>query len=297
MPYPSRSRLPAVRILITGAAGLVGNHLAARLAGEHEVIALKHSDLDITDRESVYRIVEQFRPALICNCAVLQVDDSENNPAKAESVNVDGPRYLAEAANQIDAEIIQFSSQYAFEGEPEGRASYTINDEPRPVNVYGKTKVAGEQSVRAACARSYIVRTSWVYGSGKNSFLCTVPNDLKAGMKVRAIDDIWSSTTYVADLIDRIRLIVDERRYGTYHVVNAGVCSYYDFALEAGRLLGLERARIDALIEITHEREMKRVAARPRYTPLRCLLSEELGFPPMRDWRVALAAYIKFDLE
>jgi dTDP-4-dehydrorhamnose reductase len=157
--------------------------------------------------------------------------------------------------------------------------------------------VAGEDAVREACARSYIIRTSWVFGSGKASFLCNAHNDLRAGKKVRAIDDIWSSTTYVEDLIDRVQLIVAKARYGTYHVVNAGVCSYYEFALEAGRLLGLERAEIDALIEITHERDMKRVASRPRYTPLHCTLSEQRGFAPMRDWRDALAAYVRESLE
>ena len=286
-----------MKTLITGAAGLVGAHLAARLAREHEVAALTHAALDVTDREAVRRIVTDVRPARIYNCAVLQVDESEENPERAEAVNARGPRYLAEAANQIGAEIVHFSTQYAFEGEPRSREPYTIKDEPRPVNVYGKSKVAGEQLVRAACARGYIIRTSWVYGSGKNSFLCTVHNDLSAGKKVRAIDDIWSSTTYVEELIDRVQVIMDMRRYGTYHVVNAGVCSYHDFALEAGRLRGLDHSRIEALVEITHERDMKRVAARPRYTPLRCLLSEELGLPPMHHWRDALASYVREGLE
>jgi len=181
----------------------------------------------------------------------------------------------------------------AFAGEPLHRPPFTFEDEPRPVNNYGRTKVAGEAAVRAACARSYIIRTSWVYGSGKNSFLCTVHDDLNAGRKVRAIDDIWSSTTYVDDLIDRVMAIHATGRHGIYHVVNQGVCTYHEFALEAGRLLGLTRVQTDALIEITHERDMKRVAPRPRYTPLRCLLSEQLGLPAMRDWRAALAAFVK----
>ena len=286
-----------MKILITGAAGLVGSHLARRLANEHHVLALQHADLDITDQEAVRRTVIDAKPALIMNCAVLQVDESERDLAKAQAVNVDGPRYLAEAASEVGAEIVHFSTQYAFAGEPLERAPYTIDDEPNPVNVYGRTKVAGEAAVRDACARSYIVRTSWVYGSGKKSFLCDVHHDLRAGKKVRAIDDIWSSTTYVADLIDRVMTIRALGRYGTYHVVNGGVCSYYEFALEAGRVLGLARAQIDALIEIAHEREMKRIAARPRYTPMRCLLSEDLGLPPMRDWRAALAAYVREKLE
>jgi dTDP-4-dehydrorhamnose reductase len=281
-----------MRILISGVAGLVGSHLARRMAREHEVLALTHGDLDITDGAAVRRCVADAKPALIINCAVLQVDESEQEPARAQAVNVDGPGFVAEAANEVGAEIVHFSTQYAFDGEPVGRLPYTIEDAPRPVNNYGRTKVAGEAAVRAACARSFIVRTSWVYGSGKNSFLCTVANDLKAGRTVRAIDDIWSSTTFVDDLIERMMAIRAIGRYGTYHVVNEGVCTYYEFALEAGRLLGLAHDRIDSLIEITHERDMKRVAARPRYTPLRCVLSEQLGLPPMRDWRAALAEYV-----
>jgi len=282
-----------MKVLITGAAGLVGSHLARRLAGEHEVLTLKHGDLDITDGPAVHRRVADAKPVLIVNCAVIQVDESEQDPAKAQAVNIDGAGFLAEAAQMAGAEIVHFSTQYAFDGEAVGRAPYTNEDQPQPVNNYGRTKVAGEVAVRAACARSYIVRTSWVYGSGKNSFLCVVHDDLRAGKQVRAIDDIWSSTTYVADLIDRVMTIRSRGRYGTYHVVNDGVCSYYEFAIEAGRALGLTRAEIDPLIEITHERDMKRIAIRPRYTPLRCLMSEQLGLPPMRDWHDALAAYVR----
>jgi dTDP-4-dehydrorhamnose reductase len=281
-----------VKILITGAAGLIGSHAAQRLAREHEVVALKHADLDITDRESVSRCVWDTKSALIINGAVIQVDESEQNPAKAHAVNVEGPRSLAEAAMRAGAEFIHFSTQYAFDGEPIGRAPYTIKDEPRPINMYGKTKVASEQVVVDACPRSYIVRTSWVYGSGKDSFLCTAHKDLRAGKRVRAIVDIWSSTTYVEDLIERVLQILKKRRYGIYHVVNEGVCSYHEFAFEAGQLVGLSQDQLESLIEVVKEAEMKRVAARPRYTPMRCLVSEELGFAPMRDWRSALAAYV-----
>ena len=254
---------------------------------------MKHADLDITDRESVSRCVSDAKPVLIINGAVIQVDESEQNPAKAHAVNVEGPRNLAEAASKMGAEFIHFSTQYAFDGESIGRAPYTVKDEPQPINVYGKTKVTSEQAVIDACPRSYIVRTSWVYGSGKDSFLCTAHKDLRAGKRVRAIVDIWSSTTYVEDLIERILQILQRRRYDIYHVVNEGVCSYHEFALEAGRLVGLSRERVESLIEVLKEAEMKRVAARPRYTPMRCLVSEELGLGPMRDWRSALAAYVK----
>jgi dTDP-4-dehydrorhamnose reductase len=282
-----------MKILVTGAAGLLGSHVAQRLARDHDVLALNHGNLDIADRAAVSHCVSDVKPSLIVNCAVIQVDESEQNPAKARAVNVEGPRFLAEAANIVGAEVIQFGTQYAFDGEPLGRPPYTIEDEPRPVNTYGKTKIAGEEAVRRACARSYIIRTSWVYGRGKNSFLCTVHDDLRAGKRVRAILDIWSCTTYVEDLTDRILQILDKGRYGTYHIVNAGVCSYYEFALKAGRLVGLSREQLDPLVEVVRETDMQRAALRPRYTPMRCLLSEELGLAPMRDWRGALADYVR----
>jgi dTDP-4-dehydrorhamnose reductase len=291
-PFP-HSTVDFVKILVTGAAGLVGSHFAQRFGMEHDLLALTRSELDITDARAVTSCVAAERPSLIVNCAVTQVDEAEQNPVKAEAVNVDGPKFLAEAANKFGAEIIQFSTQYAFAGETLGRSPYTIADQLRPVNCYGKTKVAGERAVRKACARNYIIRTSWVYGSGKDSFLCTVHNDLKAGKRVRAIDDVWSSTTYVDDLIDRCSEILAIRRHGTYHIVNEGVCSYYEFALEAGRLVGLEQDQVRSLLEVIHERDMQRVALRPRYTPMRCLLSEELGLPPMRHWRNALAEYVR----
>src|SRR4030095_6621111 len=199
------------------------------------------------------------------------VDRADKNPPKAQAVNVEGPQSLAAVASQLDAEIIHFSTQYAFDGEPVGRPPYTIEDEPRPVNIYRKTKVASGVAGREPCARRYIVRTWWVYGSGKNSFLCTVHNDLRAGKGVRAIVDIWSSTTYVEDLIQQVLRILGTRRYGTYHIVNEGVCSYYEFAIEAGRLVGLSREQLDLLIQVIREAEMKRSAVRPRYTPMRCL--------------------------
>jgi len=282
-----------MRVLITGAAGLVASHFARRLSPDHVVMALSHSDLDISDGNKVARTVADFQPNLLINGAVTQVDEAEDNPAKAWAVNVEGPQILSQAVNRLGAEMIHFGTQYVFAGEPVGRQPYTLEDEARPVNHYGRTKLAGEKGVRSACARSYIIRASWIYGSGKNSFLCTAYEDLKSAKTVRAIDDIWSSTTYVEDLIDRCLEILKRQSYGTYHVVNDGVCTYYEFALEAGNLLGLSRGRTDALIQITHERDMKRAASRPRYTPLRCLLSEALGLPPMRHWKAALAAYAR----
>ncbi len=221
------------------------------------------------------------------------MDECERYPDRAEAVNVRGPHNLAAAAAHIDAEIVHFGTNHNFDGKEIGRAPYTIDDVADPVNVYGRAKVAGERAVREACARSYIIRTAWVYGEGKDVFICTVHRDLLAKKYVRAIADVWSPTTYVMDLTARLREVLRIGRHGTYHVVNEGICSCYEFALEVGRLLGLHRSKLDGLIETVKDSEMNRPALRPRYTPLRCLLSEEIGLPPMRHWREALAEFVR----
>jgi dTDP-4-dehydrorhamnose reductase len=284
-----------MKIAITGAGGLVGSHLAQHLAAEHEVMALARRDLDITDQAAVKGLMRRERPAVIINCAVLNVDECECGPSQAEAINVAGPRALAEAAEELKAEIIHFSTNYVFDGERQTRLPYTIEDETRPINVYGRTKLDGEREVRKLCRRASIIRTAWVFGHGKENFLSTVHRHLLAGARLRAINDIWSNTTYVADLATRTIELLTRRHYATYQVVNTGLCSYYDFALEAARLVGVGQAETERLIEVVKEADLKRAAPRPRYTGLRCLVSEELGLPPMRDWRAALADYIRAD--
>lgn len=281
-----------MKLAITGAGGLVGQHLARYFAQACEVRALSHQDLDITDGAAVGAWCERERPDLIVNCAVLDVDRCEREPQLAEAVNVLGPRHLAKAALAAGAEIVHFSTNYVFDGRAHARV-YTQADEASPINVYGQTKLAGEQAVRAANPQSYVVRTSWVFGVGKQNFLSTVQRQLRAGQRVRAIADVWASATYVVDLVARVAEVLRHKRYGVYQLVNAGVPSYYDFAVEAARLVGLNDEAATRLIERVSEDEASRLAERPRYTPMRCVLSEELGLTPLRDWRAALADYLK----
>ena len=279
-----------MKVVITGAGGLVGGCLARRLARAHEVLAPRRVELDVTDAGAVARFIEAERPRLVVNCAVLGVDECERDPAAARAVNADATRSLAAAAASVRAEFLHFSTNYVFDGER--REPYDERDEPRPLNVYGRTKEEGERAAFEADPRSYVVRTSWVFGAGKESFLSTAHRELAAGRGVRAIGDTWASVTFVEDLVSRVEEIVGANRHGLYHVVNGGVCTYEDFAREAARLAGLDEEEAARLVETVTESEVRRPAARPRYTPLRCLASDELGLPPLRHWREALAAYV-----
>jgi len=277
-----------LKIVITGANGLVGKALSKALVAHYETVSLGHSDLDITDQDEVRTVLDRERPDLVINCAVVQVDACELKPALAEGVNVAGPANLARFAPGI----IHFSTNYVFDGEPPGRPPYSILDETRPINVYGSTKLQGEHAVIEGNRQFFIIRTAWVYGSGKPSFLASVPRDLREGKRVKAITDAYSTTTYVEDLVSRTIEIMEAGEYGIYHVVNSGVSSYYEFAVEAGRILGIPETEVEALIERVSEREMDRPAKRPRWTPLECTLSAKLGFAPMRSWKAALGEYI-----
>ena len=277
-----------MRVVVTGAAGLVGRavvkHLSvgqaispaaqAGLPAPHRVFALTHRDLDIADPAAVRKKFAELRPDLVINCAVIGVDECEDDPELARAVNVDGPMILAECAPSI----VHFSSNYVFDGKEE--RFYSIADEARPINEYGRTKLAGERAVANACPQSFIIRSSWIFGPGKEAFVSTVHQKLRAGKRVRAVNDVWASATYVEDLVLRLVEIVEGRQYGLHHVVNAGVCSNDSFAREAARIVGAGEGLVEAVS--THETHR---ATRPRYTPL-------LASQPLRDWRDALSEYI-----
>ena len=276
-----------MKIGIIGASGLVGSHLARSLATQHELFTPRHAELDITDVAQVQAWCQRLQPELVINCSTIDVDRCEREPQLAEALNVAGPQALAVVAHELGASVLHFSTNYVFDGRTHGRL-YTQADAAEPINVYGRTKLAGEQAVRAANPQNYLVRTSWVFGSGKENFLSTVHRKLRAGQTVRAIADVWASATYVNDLVERTQEILARQRYGLYHVVNAGVLSYADFAAEAARLCEADAA----LVERVSEQAAQRLAERPRCTPLACSLSAELGLPPLRAWRAALATYV-----
>lgn len=281
-----------MKIVIAGAEGLLGKEFVRYFSHRHEVLALTHSELDVTDQQAVSRLIAAERPALTVNCAVLGVDACELEASRAWAVNVMGAEHLATAAAHIKCDFVHFSSNYVFDGTRRGNSCYTIKDTPRPGSVYGQTKLEGERRAAAACDRTFVVRTSWVFGDGKKSFFSRVVHDLKAATPVRAITDVWASSTYVIDLVARVGEIIRRKHYATYHVVNSGICSYYDFSLEAARRLEISEREISNLIEPVAEHEISWLAPRPRYTPMRCIVSEQLGLAPMRDWRVALADHI-----
>ncbi|MBW3672157.1 MAG: NAD(P)-dependent oxidoreductase, partial [Acidobacteria bacterium] len=275
-----------------GAGGLIGAALARHFSTRGEAVPLLHRDLDIADPQQVRKTVGSIAPDLIVNCAAVGVDECERDPQLATALNVAGPSLLARAASGVGAAIIHFSTNYVFSGERTDGGFYLPDDVPEPINTYGRTKLEGERLVREKCSDSWVIRTSWVFGHGKESFLATLPQKLMAGEQVVAITDIFASVTYVEDLVTRLDHLIRVGDHGIHHITNDGVCSYAEFAAETASILGLARSERNDLIENRPADALTRPAPRPRWTPMRPAISASTGLPPMRSWQKALASYV-----
>ena len=278
-----------MRILVTGAAGLVGRALVEHCAASgDEVLAYDHRGLDIGDAAAVQNVIQEQRPEAIVNCAAwTDVDGCESDPAKAERVNAFGPENLARAARDVNAVLVTISTDYVFDGAKEG--FYTQRDQPSPISVYGKYKLAGERRAQAAHARTIVVRSGYIFGPGGKNFLSTLIARAERGETLKAIADYWGTPTYGHDLAVRLRELAVLDLPGIYHVVNDGDgASFETFSREALRLAGLD----DTRLEVVNGDTLGRPAPRPHNSRLKCLLSPALGLPPLRPWQAALEDFV-----
>ena len=278
-----------MKILVTGAAGLVGRALVEHCsASGDDVLAYDHHRLDISDPAAVQAVTGYQRLDAIINCAAwTDVDGCENDTQKAQRVNSLGPENLARAARDANAVLITISTDYVFDGAKEG--FYTQRDQPSPINVYGKYKLEGERRAQEAHARTIVVRSGYIFGTGGKNFLSNVVSRAERGETLKAIADYWGTPTYGDDLAVRLRELAIRDLPGIYHVVNSGDgASFETFSREALRLAGLDSARL----EVVRGDSLGRPAPRPRNSRLKCLLSEAIGLPTLRPWQHALAHFI-----
>lgn len=279
-----------MKILITGAGGLVGRALSehCRARGD-EVFAYDHQSLDIADPQQVETIVSERRPEAVINCAAwTDVDGCESNPGKARSVNALGPENLARATRLADSLLITISTDYVFDGAKDG--FYTQRDNPRPISVYGRSKLEGERLPQTENARTIVVRTGYIFGLGGTNFLSTVVTRARQGQKLKVIGDCFGTPTYGRDLAVRLRELAAIDLPGIYHVVNSGEgASFEVFTREALRLANLPAD----MVESVSMDSLPRPAPRPRNSKLKCLLSEAIGLAPLRPWQEALAHFVE----
>lgn len=239
-----------MNILITGADGQLGNELRSLAPShpEHRFIFTDRPELDITNAAAISRMVQQESVQCIINCAAYtQVDRAEDDEATADLINHRAVAYLAQAAAQADALLVHVSTDYVFGGSG-GNTPYAPQDSPAPLGAYGRTKLAGEEAVRASGCRHIILRTAWLYSTYGANFVKTMRRLMAERETLSVVYDQVGSPTYAADLaaaiLDILHRPLPPEHLGTYHYTNEGVCSWYDFALAIRHLSGLTNCRV-----------------------------------------------------
>ena len=277
-----------MRVLITGAGGMLGQALVAHcaLSGD-EVVAYDRAGLDITNADEAHGAFERARPDTVIYCAAwTDVDGCELHPERALAINGSAVETLAQGARQVGASFVTVSTDYVFAGDKEG--FYTQRDDPAPRSVYGISKRRGEWVAQVASARTVVARTGWVFGPHGRNFLSTVLARAQRGEQLTAIGDAYGTPTYAPHLAARLRELAELDLPGIYHTVGGGDgTSFADFARAAVELAGNSAATVAEVSMDT----LQRPAPRPRNSRLRCLLSAAICLAPLPDWRAALTDY------
>jgi len=272
-----------MRIVVTGAEGQLGVELLRTLVPHGKVIGVDIADLDVTHPDCADRVAALDPDWVVHAAAMTDVDGCERDPAGATAVNAEGTRRVAEGCRRADAGLVYLSTDYVFDGRK--RAPYTEEDAPAPLNAYGRSKLEGERAVRGLVSRWLIVRTAWLYGTHGKNFVKTILGKVKAGERLRVVDDQVGSPTYAADLAGAVTRRLSEGRTGLFHVTNSGSCSWYEFTREILRLAGADVVSVDRIASD----ELNRPARRPAYSVLENAAWKAAGFPPLRPWPEALA--------
>jgi len=272
-----------MKVAIVGAGGMLAQDLEKAFA-QDEVVALTKEKVDITNIKELKETLSLIRPTFILNAAAYtDVDKAEQNREVAFEVNQQGASNLAEVALGLDAALVHYSTDYVFPGDC--KDGYKEDDQPGPaVNIYGESKLAGEESVKASGCKYYILRTAWLYGQGGNNFVKTMLKLADNKKRLEVVADQYGCPTYTRDVAESTRqLLKDNYSNGVYHVVNEGVTTWYGFAKEIFRL-----SDINVKVVPVGSEEYQRPAARPGYS----VLINTKG-PKMRPWQEALRDYLK----
>ena len=282
-------------VVIIGSKGQLGTDLQPALEG-FRITGLAHGDLDVCDMERARDLFRELKPDVVINTSAFhKVDVCEDEPAASFAVNASGAYNLARLAAELDHTLVHFSSDYVFDGY--GRVPYRETDLACPISVYGTSKLAGENLVRAFCPRHFVIRTTGLYGvagaSGKGgNFVETMIRLGKAG-PVRVVDDQVMTPTATADLARAVAALLTREgqpgvAYGLYHVTSAGQCSWYFFAKTIFEQCGMN-------VELTpiSTAQSGSKAKRPAFSVLDHGRWLEAGFRELRPWRDGLADYLR----
>ena len=292
-----------MKVFVTGVAGQLGHDVVKELLSRGiETVGsdilpdcdskAPYVSLEITDPEAVSRTMADIRPEVLIHCAAWTAVDAaedEENRQKVSAINAEGTKNLAKAAAQIDAKMVYISTDYVFDGQGTKPWEPDCKDYA-PLNVYGMTKLEGEQAVSSLLEKYFIVRIAWVFGQNGNNFVRTMLRAGKTHDTVRVVNDQTGTPTYTPDLARLLADMIGTDRYGYYHATNeGGYISWYDFTVEIYRQAGLETE----VIPVSTKEYGLSKAARPFNSRLDKAKLAANGFTPLPDWRDALSRYLK----
>ena len=272
----------------------VGSDIAEQYSGVADgsaVTTARYVQLDITDKDKVQETIEHIKPDAIIHCAAWTAVDAaedEENKEKVYAINVDGTRYIAEAAKTVGAKMLYLSTDYVFDGK--GEHPWQPDDKNyAPLNYYGQTKLEGEMAVSSTLEKFFIVRIAWVFGLNGKNFIKTMINVGKTHDTVRVVDDQIGTPTYTFDLARLLVDMIETEKYGYYHATNeGGYISWADLAVESYRAAGMD-VKVNRVT--TAEYGLSK-AARPENSRLDKSKLVEAGFTPLPDWKDAVKRYI-----
>jgi dTDP-4-dehydrorhamnose reductase len=291
-----------MKILITGADGQLGYHLKQVFA-DHELYLGDVHNFDITNQEVVLRETTQFQPDVIIHAAAYtNVDKAEADKDLCWKINVDGTRNVAQAAKQVNATLIAISTDYVFSGDK--GEPYLESDPPAPLSYYGHTKYEAEKIVATTAPKHFICRTSWLYGGPKptktfdfsapglpKNFVYTM---LRVGKNQSAMDivsDQVGGPTYAQDLAEYVKRLIESQEYGVYHLTNAGVTNWAEFATSIFTIASYPTV-VNHVTSEDWAAKNPQATVRPKYSVLGHSRILDLGWPDLRSWQDALADYL-----
>lgn len=286
-----------LKILITGYKGQLGYDCVRELKkrGYKFVLGIDIKELDITDEEAVHKFINEYKPDVIMhNAAWTQVDKAEEAQELVYKINALGPKYIAEAAKEVGAKLVYISTDYVFDGK--GTEPFEINDPKSGLSTYGISKSQGEDFVKNALDKYFIVRISWVFGINGNNFVKTMRKLALSGKKeLSVVADQIGSPTYTLDLAKLLCDMIETEKYGIYHATNEGYCSWAEFAEEIFKDLNLN-------VKVNHVSTEEYLKMVPNQTqrPLNSRMSKQSlidnGFALLPNWKDAVKRYIENEL-
>jgi dTDP-4-dehydrorhamnose reductase len=279
-----------MKIVVIGASGQLGSDLMTALA-VHEPVGVDHRMVDIEVPAAISKMLVRYRPELVINTAAFHnVELCETRPDRAFAVNALAVDGLAAQCAAARIALLHVSTDYVFDGS--AAQPYAEDAAPNPLSAYAISKYAGELLVRRHLDEAYIVRTSGLYGIRGSStkgytFIDRILTQAAERKPIRVVTDISFSPSYTGHVAATIAQIVETKAYGTYHVTNAGYCTWHEFATEIVR-----QADLDVPVAETTSAEFPTYAHRPAFSALRHGALERLGFPPVPSWQDGIAAYL-----